>query len=131
MRAIDTNVLVRLIVRDNPAQVAAAELFIEKGAWVSVLALAEACWVWSSVYGLTAKQIAEVVEMILDHHQLTVQDSDLVQSALSLFKSKPALGFSDCLMVKIATRAGHKPLGTFDRALGKVDGAVDLSATRS
>ena len=45
MRAIDTNVLVRLIARDDPKQVIAAEKFVEKGAWVSHLALVEATWV--------------------------------------------------------------------------------------
>jgi len=45
MRAIDTNVLVRLITRDDSRQAAAAEAFVENGAWVSVLALAEATWV--------------------------------------------------------------------------------------
>ena len=45
MRAVDTNVLVRLIARDDSRQTASAEAFIEKGAWVSVLALAESTWV--------------------------------------------------------------------------------------
>jgi predicted nucleic-acid-binding protein len=42
MRAVDTNVLVRLITRDDARQAASADAFVEKGAWVSVLALAEA-----------------------------------------------------------------------------------------
>jgi predicted nucleic-acid-binding protein len=53
MRAVDTNVIVRLIVRDDPQQTAAAEHFVEKGAWVSNLALAETVWVLDSVYGLS------------------------------------------------------------------------------
>ena len=50
MRAVDTNVLVRLITRDDSRQAASAESFVEKGAWVSVLALTEAAWVLSTVY---------------------------------------------------------------------------------
>jgi predicted nucleic-acid-binding protein len=45
MRAVDTNVLVRMVVGDDPRQTNAAELFVEAGAWVSVVVLAEATWV--------------------------------------------------------------------------------------
>jgi predicted nucleic-acid-binding protein len=126
MRAIDTNVLVRLIARDDSRQAAAAEAFVEKGAWVSVLALAEATWVLATVYELSSKDLAKMIEMLLDHRDLVLQDSEAVQDALKLFKAKPALGFSDCLMLHVAQKAGHLPLGTFDRSLAKVDGAQEL-----
>lgn len=122
MNAIDTNVLVRLLVRDDSAQTAAAEAFIERGAWVSVLALMETTWVLSSVYDLTAKDVAQALEMLLDHRDLVLQEPDAVKAALCLFRSKPALGFSDCLMLHLAKRAGHLPLGTFDCDLSKAEG---------
>jgi len=62
MRAVDTNVLVRLIMRDEAKQVSAAESFIEKGGWVSVLALAEATSVPGSVYELSSKDQATAVD---------------------------------------------------------------------
>jgi predicted nucleic acid-binding protein len=80
MRAVDTNVLVRLVTRDDAKQVAAAEAFVAKGAWVPHLVLAEAMWVLASV----------------------------------------------CLVLEVARKAGHLPLGTFDRELGKLDGAEKL-----
>jgi predicted nucleic-acid-binding protein len=126
MRAIDTNVLVRLITRDDLRQAEAADHFVEKGAWVSVLALAEAAWVLGTVYGFSAAQLVTALEMLLNHKDLTLQDSDVVAAALDLFRSRPALGFSDCLMLHLARRAGHLPLGTFDRALGKTAGALKL-----
>ena len=126
MRAIDTNVLVRLITRDDSRQAAAAEAFVENGAWVSVLALAEATWVLATVYELSSTDLAKMIEMLLDHRDLVLQDSEAVQDALKLFKAKPALGFSDCLMLHLARKAGHLPLGTFDRGLAKVDGAQKL-----
>ena len=126
MRAIDTNALVRLIARDDSRQAAAAEAFVEKGAWVSVLALAEATWVLATVYELSSKDLAKMIEMLLDHRDLVLQDSEAVQDALKLFKAKPALGFSDCLMLHVAQKAGHLPLGTFDRSLAKVDGTQEL-----
>jgi predicted nucleic-acid-binding protein len=123
MRAIDTNVLVRLITRDNSRQAASAEIFIRDGAWVSVLALAETTWVLSSVYDLSPKDLAAAIEMLLHHQQLVLQDAEAVTDALELFRARPVLGFSDCLMLQLARKAGHLPLGTFDRNLAKVEGA--------
>ncbi|MFM8989278.1 MAG: hypothetical protein ACKOUS_06405, partial [Alphaproteobacteria bacterium] len=47
----------------------------------------------------------------------------VVAASLARFRARPALGFSDCLVLETARRAGHLPLGTFDRALARVDGA--------
>ena len=126
MRAVDTNVLVRLVTRDDPRQAASADSFIAKGAWVSLLALTEAIWVLAAVYQRNAAGIATAVDMLLNHEQLVIQDSDAVAAALDLFRSRPSLGFSDCLMLQVARKAGHLPLGTFDRGLGRIDGAQKL-----
>ncbi len=126
MRAVDTNVLVRLITRDDTAQVASADRFVSNGAWVSVLALAEATWVLSAVYERTATDIATAVEMLLNHKDLTLQDADIVAAALERFRARPALGYSDCLLLELARKAGHLPLGTFDRNLAKIQGAEKL-----
>jgi predicted nucleic-acid-binding protein len=126
MRAIDTNVLVRLVTRDDAGQAVRADSFVEKGAWVSVLALAEATWVLGSVYELDATSLATAVAMLLNHEHLTLQDSDVVEAALDLFRSRPALGFSDCLMLHLARKAGHLPMGTFDRGLGKSEGTQKI-----
>ena len=67
MRAVDTNVLVRLVTRDDAKQVAAAEAFVAHGAWVPHLALAEAAWVLASVYDRAPEAIAMAVEMLLNH----------------------------------------------------------------
>jgi predicted nucleic-acid-binding protein len=126
MLAVDTNVLVRLIVRDDANQVRAAEEFIGKGAWVSYLVLIETMWVLDAVYDCTAQQVALAVEMLLNHKDLTIQDSDVVAIALEEFRNRPALGFSDCLVLEVARKAGHLPLGTFDRELAKLDGVQRL-----
>lgn len=126
MRAVDTNVLVRLVARNDAKQVAAAETFVKGGAWVSHLALAEASWVLSAVYDLDAREIATAVDMLLKHTDLTLQESEVVANALERFRKRPALGFSDCLMLEVARKAGHLPLGTFDRMLGKLEGAEQL-----
>jgi predicted nucleic-acid-binding protein len=123
MRAVDTNILVRLLTRDDAGQVAAAERFVEPGAWVSHVALVETMWVLDSVYARRPEQIATAIELLLSHRELTVQEPDVVAAALGQFRARPGLGFSDCLVLEIARKAGHLPLGTFDRDLGKLDGA--------
>ncbi len=126
MRAVDTDVLVRLISRDDAAQVTAAEEFVAPGAWVPHLALAEAMWVLESVYALKPAQIATAVEMLLQHKDLTLQDAEVVAAALARFRARPALVLSDCLVLEVSRKAGHLPLGTFDRRLGRIEGAQAL-----
>ncbi len=126
MRAVDTNVLVRLAVRDDAAQVAAAEAFVGPGAWVSQLVLVEFVWVLESVYELGAKQLASAVEILLNHAQLTLEGAEAVAAALDRYRGKAGVSFSDCLVLEAARKAGHLPLGTFDRALARLPGATRL-----
>jgi predicted nucleic-acid-binding protein len=88
--------------------------------------LAETTGVLSVSYGLGAAKIATAVEMLLSHEQLSLETPGIVRAALERFRQKPALGFSDCLILELARAAGHLPLGTFDRELGKLDGAERL-----
>jgi predicted nucleic-acid-binding protein len=121
MLAVDTNVLVRLVVRDDPDQVRAAEEFVTKGAWVSHLVLAETLWVLDSVFELSREQVMLAVEMLLNHRDLTLQDADVVAEALGHYRRRTKVGFSDCLVLEIARKAGHLPIATFDRDFAKLD----------
>lgn len=126
MRSVDTNVLVRLLARDDARQAGAADDAIAKGAWVSHLVLAEALWVLDAVYERTPKQLVAALELLLAHESLVLQDADAVAAAVAQLRAKPALGFSDCLVLEIARKAGQLPLVTFDKALGRLDGAQRL-----
>ena len=126
MRAVDTNLLVRLVARDDAKQVAAAERFVAGGAWISLIVLTELTWVLDSVYDLPPSEIGLAVEMLLNHANLSVQDADVAEAALAQFRAKPAIGFADCLVLEVARKAGHTPLGTFDRKLGRLEGAEQL-----
>src|SRR5438552_2551024 len=110
MRAVDTNVLVRLITRDDVRQTASAESFIDKGAWVSVLALAEATWVLDSVYGLSSRDLASALDprKSLTQYSRTVwtQESGLPQ---------------DTIRAIAQTADGYLWLGT-DEGLARFDG---------
>ncbi len=126
MRAVDTNILLRLVARDDLKQLAAAETFVATVAWVSHLVLVEAIWVLTSVYDLGPREVASAIDMFLNHQYLAVQDPDVVAAALEHYRKKPSPGFSDCLILEVARRAGHLPLGTFDQDLSKLDGAQKL-----
>ena len=126
MLAIDTKVLVRLLARDDEGQATAADQLVVKGAWVSHLVLAETVWVLDAVYERTPAQLAAAIELLLAHQTLVLQEADTVRAALAHFRAKPALGFSDCLVLEIARQAGHLPLATFDKALTKLSGVQKL-----
>ena len=117
MRAVDANVLLRLVTRDDKAQVAAAEAFVARGAWVSQLVLMEAVWVLDSVYELDTERLARAIDMLLEHKELTIDDSDSVRDALSPAGSRPAAGPATAL----------RTLQTFEPALR--DAKIDLSKT--
>ena len=126
MLAVDTKVLVRMLARDDARQAAAADQAVANGAWVSQLVLAEAVWVLDAVYARTARQLIAALDLLLAHETLVLQDADVVACALAQFRARPALGFSDCLVLEIARKAGHLPLATFDKVLGKLTGAQKL-----
>jgi predicted nucleic-acid-binding protein len=126
MHAVDTNLLVQLITRQDKRQAQAAQGFIEGGAWASHVVLVETCWVLRAVYDLEPAAIAVAIEMLLSHRSIALQEPDVVAAALEHFRNKPSLGFSDCLILECARKAGHLPLGTFDRNLGKLRGAQQL-----
>jgi predicted nucleic-acid-binding protein len=126
MRAVDTNVLVRLITGDDEKQAAVAEAFVTRGAWVSHIVLAETAFVLRRAYNLDDAGIAAAVDMLLNQETLSLQDAEVVTTALEQYRRRPALGFSDCLVLEIARKAGHLPLGTFDKNLSKLDGVERL-----
>lgn len=123
MRAVDTNVIVRLIVRDDAKQTASAESFVRVGAWISHITLIETVWVLEYFYEKKRVEIVKVVEGLLDHKTLVVQDAEVVASALETFRHGKGVEFADCLILEVARKAGHTPLGTFDAKLAKIEGS--------
>ena len=126
MVSVDTNILIRIITRDDAEQAKRAEAFIKKGAWVSHLVLAETVWVLGRGYGRTIRQLVETIEVLLEHEHLRLEGANVVEDALTAFKKRPAIGFSDYLIFEIARKAGHTPLGTFDRNLAKLNGVEKI-----
>ena len=127
MRAIDTNVLVRLIIRDEPAaQVGKAESFVAQGAWVSQVVLAETVWVLESVYGLSRRQVATVVAMLVEHDRLTLQDENVVRRAHAAFeRGDGAAGFGRTVSSwrRLARRGTFRSARSIGRCLGLTAGS--------
>src|SRR3989442_911300 len=80
--------------------------------------------------GVGPAALARAVEMLPNHEHLTVQDTEVVAAALEAYRGNARLAFSDCLVLEIARKAGHLPVGTFDRRLAKLAGAQKLPVAR-
>jgi predicted nucleic-acid-binding protein len=124
MIGIDTNVLVRYLAQDDPAQSRRATSFIEKECtasspgFVGLIVLAEVVWVSESVYGATKEEVANIVRRILSIKQLLVQDAETAWKALRNFEAGSA-DFADCLVANCAATAGCGSIVTFDKLAAK------------
>ena len=127
MIGIDTNVLVRLIVADEPRQTAAARLFIREHCssddpgFVSNVVLAEIAWTLATGYGYSRHQIADAIERIMETVQLQIESSTDVAAALLEYRAGPA-DFADCLVGQSNLTAGCTHSVTFDRRAAKLKG---------
>ena len=128
MAAADTNVLVRLLVADHPAQLRAAQRCIaERGPlYVSQVALVETIWVLAYTYRLARRDLRAVVEQILAGADFVLERPAEVATALVSHRSSRA-DFADCVLLANAQAAGMLPVATFDRRLAKVTGALRIT----
>lgn len=128
MAALDTNVLVRLLVQDDPAQMAAARKLVRKTIsvgemlFVPVTVALELEWVLRSNFGFTKPAVVQTLSQLLGSVELSFESEGAVEVALVLY-SQGTADFSDCLHAALAYDAGETPLWTFDRAASKVSGA--------
>lgn len=132
MIALDTNALFRLLVDDPgaPAQCRAVRAVAAEagGAWVATVVMVELVWVLQRAAGLTRAQVAPLIQHLLDNRAFTLQDAAAVRVGLAAWRAGNA-DFADYLILAGARAVGH-PLMTFDRKLGRAEGA-QLIVTRS
>lgn len=127
MRAVDTNVLVRLLVEaDEHRERKKAAALLEHDVYVSHLVLAECIWVLATVYEYSAASLMEVIARFLQHDRVVFEDPLVVRLALEQYRKRPSIGFMDCMVLELARKAGHLPLATFDRDLAKLEGVERL-----
>ena len=127
MAAADTNVLVRLLIQDDPSQTRRAEAFLQGGRplWISTVVLVETSWVLSSVYAWKKAQVLALLQGLSDSPDFVVQAPQAVRAAVDLFRGSKA-DFPECLALELARAEGQIPFGTFDRAGSKLPGVVAL-----
>ena len=133
MAALDTNILVRYLVRDDARQLALAKKLISAAVhagetlYVPVTVMLELEWVLRSGFTLKKDQVILALASLLASAELSFESEAAVEIALALYKNGAA-DLSDCVHIALAHAAGERPLWTFDRAAAKIAGAQLLSA---
>jgi len=125
MAAVNTDVLVRLLVADDPAQTRRALAYLEarRPLWVSTVVLVETVWVLTAVYGWSKAQILAMLETASNSRDFTLQSVETVRAAIAAYASGKA-DFSDCLALELARAEDHLPFATFDKAAARLRDAV-------
>ena len=132
MNALDTNVLVRFLVRDNPEQAEAARALLEglttdNPGFICREVMLEVVWVLERSYRFSREQIADIVIELIDTDTLVIEDdNDVAQCAIAYRQG--SADFSDLLILAAANRVGAQPLHTFDRRLSRLRGTALVEA---
>ena len=128
MPALDTNVLVRYVVEDDAAQLAAAKRLISRcvgealALFVPVTVVLELEGVLRSNFAFPKDDVLLTLSSLFSAAEISFESERALEVALHLFR-KGSADFADCLHVALATQAGEQPLWTFDKGAAKVSGA--------
>jgi predicted nucleic-acid-binding protein len=131
MPALDTNILVRYIVRDDSNQLEAAQRLIQRCVieqltmFVPVTVTLELEWVLRSAFGFTKDETVGALSDLYSAAELSFESERALEVALELYRTN-SVDFSDCVHIALAVQAGEQPLWTFDKAAAKVSGAKIL-----
>ncbi len=126
MIGLDTNVLVRYLVEDDPRQAATAAKLIEKQCteddpgFVNRVVLCELVWVLESAYGYARATIAATIESLLRTAELEIDAVEVAWPALTAYRAGSA-DFSDALIGRLNRDAGCSATATFDKGAAKLD----------
>ena len=128
MTAVDTNVIVRYLVADDPGQSEAARSLLEQftpvnPGFICREVVIEAAWVLERSYRFPRARIAEALMDLTASDSLVVENADDVAAAAHRYR-QGGVGFSDMMILAASARAGAAPLYTFDRRLARMQGAV-------
>ena len=125
MKALDTNVLIRYLVQDDPSQSRKAAAYIEGAAsaaeqiLISNIVLCETAWVLDSAYGYAKLEIEGAIEKLLQSATFQFEAKDIVSAAFDDYRAGK-VDFADCLMGRINASHGCEPTATLDTALRKL-----------
>lgn len=126
MIGLDTNIIVRYIVKDDPIQSGLAVKFIhslsnDDPAFVSLVVVAELIWVLESVYGFNRSELVDVIESLLSSKELILENAGLVSQAVHLFRRGKA-DFSDYLIERSGRGRGCQHTLSFDQTAARYGG---------
>ncbi len=127
MIALDTNVLLRLAIGDDPAQARQVAALLQDAAeaeercLITDIALCELEWVLESAYDAARGDIAATVQELLSQPLFEFEDPERVAAALAAYQAG-ASDFSDCLIGERARARGARTCYTFDRKLARQPG---------
>ncbi len=130
MIAIDANILVRYLVRDDPDQARRAKkllqetLSADEPGLVTIATLVELGWVLGKAYKIPADEVRQIVSRLLDTPQIVFEQSAVVQRALALELSDLA----DAIIHEAGRESGCDKTLTFDRNFARIDGVELLGA---
>ena len=130
MIGLDTNVLVRYLAQDDAKQAALATRLIEKRltttsqGFISLVVVAELCWVLSSLYAATMHELVATLEDLLNTPRFFIEKREVLQAAIARLKSANSrkLGLVDALITEIAAHAGCAATMTFDKTAARAAG---------
>lgn len=135
MIAVDTNVLVRYLVADHPAQARIArerlaELSTDRPGFICREVMIELVWVLRRAYGFSREQICREVEELLATEELEIEAAHDTARAIHRYRRGDA-DFADFMILGAAQRTGASTVWTFDRSMGRLDGVSLLDAADS
>jgi predicted nucleic-acid-binding protein len=129
MLGIDTNVLVRFLVQDDPAQFEKAlklikrEVAAGRRVFINQLVLLETEWVLRSRYAAPKEKIIAAISGLLEAVDVQLEDEAAIEEALYMWKEASA-DFADCLIAAKNRRMGCRETATFDIKAAKLQGFV-------
>jgi predicted nucleic-acid-binding protein len=123
MIGLDTNVLVRYVMQDDPKQSEKASRLVESltpeaPGFVPLVALVELVWVLTSCYDLSHQEISQALDALLRAKEIELERAEQVSQALRVFDASAA-DFADCLIERTAAAMGCEKTMTFDRGAAK------------
>ena len=132
MIALDTNVLVRYLVRDHPTQSEAARVLVasltrDNPGFVCREVIVELVWVLGRPYGTPRERIGKILLGLLGAESIVIESAEDVAGA-ALAYARGVEDFADLMVLAAARRAEATPLYTFDHRASRVDGVRLLAA---
>ena len=126
MIGLDTNVLVRYVMQDDPKQSQKASKLIESltsdtPGFVPLVTLIELVWVLTSCYDLTREQVAQAIDGLMRAKEIVLERAEQVSQALRTFGASSA-DFADCLIERTSAAMGCEKTMTFDTGAAKFAG---------